>query len=809
MLRRLNWIRDGGYFDDFQWDSSLPDFERINVIYGSNGSGKSSLARVLDVLRSTDDGHLQASVSVADGTSVRTTDGRRDPVFNRLLVFNEEYVARSHRFRDGSADMEAVLTLGERTAEDEQQLERLRDEQKQLLDEQVTLIEEKEQLERQIDSAYTRVSQAVVSDASRAGGMYASRGKYSVAKVRSRLGQLRDQLEALEPIDLDAKKHLISGDNRDELPSSSLSMSIRDDLVPTAMRLLARTPVTIVLDTLKDNPDCSGWVQEGIALHSATKTCAFCGGMLTDDRRNQIERHFSDEVEQLQRELVHLTAELRTAEAGAESIASNIPASGLLFEDLRGSFEIEEQAVRSQITAFKEWCAQLRSKLAAKRENVLGTVPYDLSEPPVIDGSGLSRYRDHHNQRVTVHGQLVQEAAEAVELHHMKTEESLINALLEKQTAVETRLTEISGRLDEIDTDVVSLETAEGDPTPSAQVLTREVGRLLGRTELIFEPSGKRYRVLRQGRPASNLSVGEQTAITLVHFLETVAKFDATGGKPIVVIDDPVSSLDSNIFMGVSTYLWSAAISTAPVSLGQMFLLTHNFDLFRQWDIQLEKLHAAKGMATEFSAALYELRSRHVTTGGSPRRRPVLATWPESPAARKKMRSSYHHAFLLMAKAHQKLKAEDVLENRLDAQLLFPNLIRRVLESFLAFKRPELTGNFTEAMRKATPMLEEAGYKGDAAALRQQLTRYTHAYSHSETPDTNDVVNSDEIASALAAAFSFMRLLDDAHFRGLCDVVGVDPDQLAATLPTAGDWATTTPQTQTLAAVGTEVASLN
>jgi hypothetical protein len=80
-------------------------------------------------------------------------------------------------------------------------------------------------------------------------------------------------------------------------------------------------------------------------------------------------------------------------------------------------------------------------------------------------------------------------------------------------------------------------------------------------------------------------------------------------------------------------------------------------------------------------------------------------------------------------------------------------------------------------------MLEQSGYEGDADALRQQLTRYTHAYSHSETPDTNDVVNPDEIASALAAVFRFMKQLDEGHFRGLCRVVGVDPEHLVA--PTA------------------------
>jgi wobble nucleotide-excising tRNase len=786
MLRRFEWIRDGGYFDDFRWDPALPDFKRINVVYGHNGSGKSSIARVLDGLRSTADGYQKISAVVDDSGSTRTTDGHADPSFTRVLVFSDEYVARSHRFRDGNADMDAVLTLGQRTAEDDERLEQRRNEQQALTEERKALTGTYDEVRRNLERAYSRAAQAVVDDLAPARGIYSSRGSYSVARVKSRLTDLRDQLVAQSVEDLAAKKQLISGGNKEQLPLSGFSFAFRDDLVETAKQLLATTPLTIVLDTLQTHPEATTWVQEGARLHQVSSTCALCGGPLSNDRKREIERHFSDEVAQLQRRLGDLDAELRKAQSEAESIAQSIPASGLLFEDLRQRFEESAEIARGQAVAVKEWCAELCDKLAAKRANVLAAVEYDLAAPPLIEGAALAATRDEHNRRVSAHAQVVQEAAQAVELHHLKSEEGQIADLLERQTIAAERLKQVEDRLGELAVEIAGLETAEGDPTPTAQVLTREVARLLGREELKFEASGKRYRVLRDGSPATGLSVGERTAVTLVHFLETVARFDPAGGKPIVVIDDPVSSLDSNVFMGISTYIWSAAVSLTKDHIGQLFLLTHNFDLFRQWDIQLESMGSLKSV---FPAELYELRSRHGRVAGLPRRRPILAKWPETPSVRKKMRSSYHHAFLLMVKAHTALESDDKLENRLDAQLLFPNLIRRVLESFMAFKRPSKTGDFTGAMRATTAMLEQAGYSGDAEALRQRLTRYTHAYSHSETPDTNEVVNPDEIAGALVAVFAFMRLLDEGHFSGLCEVVGVDPDVLAPPAPQATEGA--------------------
>ena len=55
----------------------------------------------------------------------------------------------------------------------------------------------------------------------------------------------------------------------------------------------------------------------------------------------------------------------------------------------------------------------------------------------------------------------------------------------------------------------------------------------------------------------------------------------------------------------------------------------------------------------------------------------------------------------------------------------------------------------------------------------------------------DNLVNPDEIASALAAVFSFMKQLDEGHFCGLCEVVGVDPEHLVP--PTAARDESATP----------------
>ena len=776
MLRRFEWIKDCAIFRDYRWDGSLNDLQRITVVYGHNGSGKTSLARALDRAATTPEGRRKVSLYVQDNDgNTRSTDGGDDPTFNRLLVFSPEYVERSHRLGVDGPSMAAVLTVGERAADSEVRLEALRKGQEALLAEQDAATSTIDQVEGRRNKAYEQLSKTVVTDLRRAGAPYQSRGNYSVAKVKSKFAAPRVGWVVLPDDDLATKKHLVNSDNRDVLQLGPFSFALANTLAQRARELLAKTPVTIVLDTLHSHPSAEPWVQEGQRLHTDLDQCVFCGSPLSGERRLAIEQHFSGEVERLQHGLSDLASSLDNLDRQGDAILRRIPSRGLLFEDLRDRFDEAENDVRDQVKALKSWAQELRVRMDAKRVNTLSTVNAIVDDAPAMEGADLEAVRDEHNHRVDSHAELVQEAARRVELHHLKSAEAEADELTEAMAVATQQRRVAIDALTEIAHEITALESIEGDPIPSAQVLTREVARLLGRDELKFEAADGRYSVTRDGQPATDLSTGERTAITLVHFLECVARFDSSNGKPIVIIDDPVSSLDSNVFMGVSTYIWSKTVSDDHAA--QVILLTHNFELFRQWHVQIEGLHKGK-VGNHYPASLFELRSRHVQVGGKARRRPILANWPENKSHRLKVRSSYHHAFLALVDARRGLAAGGSLEARLDAQLLFPNVIRRVLESFLAFKHPERIGDFTTGMRDTEALLREAGYQGDPAALRQQLTRFAHAYSHSDTPETDIVVNPDEIEAVIDAVFTFMKHLDDRHFSGLCRALDVDPTEL-------------------------------
>lgn len=779
MLRRFEWIKNSGIWVDYKWDATLPDLARINVIYGPNGSGKTSLSLALDATRAVPNGFEKVSIQVEESGAKRSTSGRQDTVLDRLHVFSERYIKQSHRFHEGSPNLDAVLTLGERTAEAEDQIRRLREERATRIEELDQARRDVTAAERATTSAHERVSRAVVSDLSRVDG-YRNRSSYNSGAVRRKYDGDRTGWQILTDSDLASKKQFVASDNCEELDREPFSLPPVADILGQARSLLSTTPVTIVLDTLRANPAASSWVQAGQQLHENLDNCIFCGQALPNGRLHDIEQHFSDEVARLQGDLDTMDSALTALDTDADALTRRIPARGLLFDDLRADFDSAALSLREQVTALRDWAQALQQRIRAKRANVLDAADAEVATAPPVEGSALEAVLKTHNGRVAQHAEHLITAAREIEWHHLKTEEAGIGQESAIRADAAKRENAAETRIAHIDDQISALENIEGDPTPTAEVLTREVARLLGRAELVFQARDGKYVVTRDGQPAVGLSVGERTAITLVHFLQGVACHDKSTGNPIVVIDDPVSSLDSNVFMGISTHIWTAAIKD---DVDQLILLTHNFEFFKQWDVQLESLHRNNRMKAEFPAKLYELKSRHVTTNGRTRRQPVIVKWPESREVRKKIRSNYHHAFIEVVDAKKRLTESDSLENRLDAQLLFPNVIRRILESFLAFKRPDWVGDFTASMRQAGLLLVESGYAGDADALRQQLTRYAHAHSHSQTPETDNAVNPDEIGAAISAVFIFMDQLDHAHFVGLCSVVDVDPATLLPETP--------------------------
>src|SRR5205823_97835 len=118
-----------------------------------------------------------------------------------------------------------------------------------------------------------------------------------------------------------------------------------------------------------------------------------------------------------------------------------------------------------------------------------------------------------------------------------------------KSAAIQTiaaELQDLQVAITDLDSKILALEKDIVEHRQPAQELNGELRSYLGRDELKFELNGVGYQITRNGVPAQHLSEGERTAIAFLYFLKSLQAKDFVVARDIVVIDDPVSSLDTN-----------------------------------------------------------------------------------------------------------------------------------------------------------------------------------------------------------------------------------------------------------------------
>jgi wobble nucleotide-excising tRNase len=267
-----------------------------------------------------------------------------------------------------------------------------------------------------------------------------------------------------------------------------------------------------------------------------------------------------------------------------------------------------------------------------------------------------------------------------------------------------------------------------------AEQLNEELRNYLGHDQLKFQIEDAGYLLVRDGVPASNLSEGEKTVIAFLYFLKSLRDVGFDLKKGIVVIDDPVSSLDSNALFSASAYMKERAKDA-----GQLFVLTHNFALFREVKHWFHNLRGPDKKKNRFYMLTPYFADGHRYARLAPLDRLL-----------REHESEYHYLF---KKIHEEANKKGCRE--LADFYTFPNLVRRLMESFLSFRYPA-SPNFLAQIQSST----------FDAAKRTRLYRFLNAYSHREVIEEqqHDLTLLAETPQILSDLLDFMAAEDKRHF---------------------------------------------
>lgn len=770
-INRIQRLKGYRIFRDFSWPAELPNFGQFNLIYGWNGAGKTSLSTLFRCMQTKvkpDGADVQI---IVDNNSISGQEFETSQALPTLRVFNRDFVDRNVFEKPEEKEFPPVYFLGEDSADKQKQISELKlseqDIRKSILEFEKVKKEAATELNTYCTAQARSIRNLLLGDA--------RYNNYEAPKYKEQLSHL-DLLDTLptqlSPIERGRLESTIGAKPMEKLSEPTFGDLDLTGLTHKIQEALGQTVVTRSISTLVDNPTLATWVQHGLELHKNTDTCQFCDQLLSPSRIGELEAHFNDQLKQHQ----ELIDELLLAVEGLETtIASRkLPLKNQLYEHLRASYEKSLSTSNQQSNLLLTYLGSLKRALIAKRNEPFkklnaysfitsyeGTSTQDSStlikvlEAVLIGVSawgallGANALEDvtqiikSHNSHTDNFDKEAKFARTALEQDEIIRSFEAWKALQTKSNNAISDLNNANKKLQAVKGEITTLEREIRQHRRPAEELNIELASYLGRDELKFDVKDNGYTIARGDQPAVHLSEGERTSIAFMYFLKSLKDtgFDIKNG--IVVIDDPVSSLDAN-----SLYCAFGHMKAYTRDAAQLFVLTHNFAFFRQvknwFNAEGKFLKRPYNPAKSTDVHFYMLNCEIKETG----RNAKLETLDPLLHAHE---SEYHYLFRCVQEGASKGAPKTLSE-----VYGMPNIARRLLESFLAFRVPGKAGELRQQVESLT---------GDPAK-KSRIVRFLHTYSHADhiAEPEHDLSLLSETPFVLNEILELIKLNDANHY---------------------------------------------
>lgn len=692
MIIKIKKIKKLGIFSDFAWGPRLPDFARYNLIYGWNGSGKTTLSNFLDGLPSAavpGSPDLEYELETEAGT-VRTGQ----PLPAKTRVFNRDYVANNVHRVSGKA--RPILILGEnnkRTTDEIAADEAALTERRAQL---AKLEESSRAAARRKDKLFTDIAQTIGQNtsglASRTYRRPNAEKDFAALPGKALLDDLEVAASATElkqqekpNVPVVAAPRLRFGQEEKSLPD------FLSAVVAGGADLCAQTVESKLIDRLQQNPNIARWIERGVALHNAhtSKMCEFCDQALPPARMKVLAARFTEADRKLKDEIDALLR--RLAEAEQEVRRLQFPDKANLYDELQASYQASVEQCATANEALLMQIGGFRVAMEGKKAKTTEAV----APAPVLDSADLVARLEAANAEIKKHNEKTADFKAPKDAARKKLEAHYLSTIFDEVKAAEQALEDGKLEIAKLNDGVGQVPGALGiaalaerievnrarisSSHKGCQEINDALKTFLGRNELQFEVDEDGYVLMRGKQVAENLSEGEKTAIGFVHFVIHLRDQDFDPASGTIVVDDPISSLDSN-----SMFQAFAFLKNAVKDAKQVFLMTHNFDFLRlmiNWVGHSKQRHAYYMIKNSYDSSDQRVASLDVLD-----------------KLLQEHESEYHYLF----KRLYTFQSDGTIESVYHV----PNTARKLLETFLMFRVPN-NANLYKKMEALKPHFDE------------------------------------------------------------------------------------------------------
>jgi wobble nucleotide-excising tRNase len=745
MIKRINYIKNFGVFKNYRRKGDIQDFANLNIIYGWNYSGKTTISRLFQHFEKKQKNvDFEMGEFELEDYSSNKFNEEKVSIDNRLIrTFNSDFIKDNLKWDGSNFDAIQVLLLGQDAIEAEKKISKKKEKQNRYTEK-----------EKEVNDVITRLKN-VVSD-----GLTnkASQIKTTLQLVSTYTKtQLKPTFDLIKP---DYKTYLIpftevvkllptaTASDTDKLPILSefeptLSLTTNIEKVKKLVNDIPELSKTI--DYFIQNPEVANWVEKGLPIHHEKSSCEFCGNTLEQDRISDLMAHFSVDLKNHKIELTKLIDVLTDSKLTSPTYTQRDFYKGLWIDFKTANDILKKESIKDYNNQIENLIKTVKTKLDKPFEKI--------TELKDVNNGSFQLEKDIENYNKVIISNTEQtnkfdtaktEAIELLKKHY--TAEFIDDIELSK---IERKISRFKLRVENfvklyisLSSDIDILEAEISQAQKGREQINAYISQFLGRDEIkveVVKEDGKdRFTLKRENSDAKNLSEGEKTAIAFSFFLtklKEIKDFD----KTIVYIDDPISSLDSNHIFQVNAILKCFFFSDQnsddawKLNCKQLFVSTHNFDFFTL----LKELPTSKKFLQKF---FYQVRRINKNES-------VLEKLPKS---LQNYSSEYHYLFEELYKFNKS-------DNKGDYATLMgiPNSVRRFVELYTYSRLPG--GSSSTVDQRADNLW--------GTEKSKRILKVLHNFSHANNIDRM-IRNSDLICDIENAVADLMVELenDEKHF---------------------------------------------
>lgn len=742
-------IANFGSFQGLVWKNSVRDtgggiqtLKKLNIIYGRNYSGKTTLSRIVRALQVK---HLPPNFENPSFTlhspsgNVTQSQVATSPL--NVRVYNRDFVRDNLSFLvdQQAGEIKTFAIVGATNNEIVLELKSIDDSLGSVASQAGFRFEQslKDIDKRQKEKKATDADEAVAGKLRRHANDVIKPNKdygntnYNINSIKTDVKYARDNgLALLKEEEIAAKKTLLK---EDELPPIGklliFSPSI-DELKAETFELLQRkiTPTQAIQELLNDSM-LQAWVKSGMPHHRDKRdTCAFCRQPLPSDIWETLDSHFSKESTELESEIDDCIASI-TGEIEKLGPIVTVDAASLYTAE-RKTFDAAKASLDQYLKLYKADLKALSKSLNDRKIRLFEIVACPKIEFDTSKISGdiklLNEAIENSDAKTKTLSKDKEAARAALRRNDVATFAQLINLTadettvtnLSQEAATATKdALEVANKIKALEKRADTLRAQQKDERIGAERVNTLLNHFFGHDGLKLQAVdggdtvGVKFQIMRGGKSAYNLSEGECSLVAFCYFMAKLDDADTRGKELVIYIDDPISSLDSNhiffMYSVIETLIAKPGKNLDGSNLfryGQLFISTHNLDFLKY----LKKLSAPNGKQGGTAHFLVE-------KNGKP------STISAMPDYLRKYVTEFNYLF------HQIYKCKDaeLAESSPEPFFAFGNNLRKFMEAYLFYKFPcqDDANNSHERMQK---------FFGDDDIAIALINRLSNELSHLE-----------------------------------------------------------------------------